>query len=697
MHRGFLRLLLPVLLAAFPVFTAAAAPSDTVRVLNAASLAGTAVAPGAIVSIFGTGFTNTVAGISDPAHPPTTLGGVTVTIAGLPAQLFYVSPTQINAVVSAAAPPGVQTVVITSPTGTTTASVTIDVNAPPGIFSLSATGTRDGAIIDALTYHIGAFSTRTGTASTFLSLYTTGANFSTPPTVTIGGVNVPVTYAGPAPCCVGLQQVNIQLPDSLAGAGRVPVTLHAAGQVSNVVEVVLLPRRGEGEADNDRENETRSRELAEMAAVPGTSLILVADENDDVVRVLDVSKRSIVKVISLPGGAQPIAVAVNAAGTLAVVAERNTGKVAIIDLSTMLVIAEIPTGGGPVALSIIGNKVIVVNGDADTVTVADLVTHAIIATVPVGRAPRGIASDGSGHVFITNESAGTISVLTLSSNSITQTITLPAGARPDSIQILPGGLYAVVTDRSNSTGSIFIVNLSTGTATTVAINADHAGGTSDVVLVGNTAYIANQTGGGVSVVTIAANGTPGAVTTITTHIGARAIAVDAKDNILAVTNEGGGVIVLIDLATGQVLDRVNAVKMKGDDADNGDNDHSDHDGASNRPQITSVTPLTGHASSSFIITVNGTNLTGATGIIFVDPSVLPGKGNGKGQGKAAFLLADPAYVVSNVVVNSAGTQLTATVTVAGSALPGARLVRVITPNGESAGTLTTAATFTLLP
>ena len=692
MHRGFLKILFPVLLAALPVFTASA---DTVRVVNAASLAGTSVAPGTIVSIFGTNFTNTVAAVSNPATPPTTLGGVSVTIGGVPATLFYVSPTQINAVVGVSTPAGVQQVVITSSTGTTTASVTIDVNAPPGIFSLTATGTRDGAIIDALTYHIGAFSTRSGTSSTFLSLFVTGANFTTPPVVTIGGVNVPVTYAGPAPCCAGLQQINIQLPDSLAGAGRVAVTIQAAGQVSNVVEVVLLPAHGQREADSDRDNETRSRELAEMAAVPGTSLILVADENDDVVRVLDASKRSIVKVIALPEGAQPISVAVNTAGTLAVVAERNMGKVALIDLSTMTVTADISTGMGPVAVSIVGTKAVVVNGDADTVTVVDLVAKAPIVTVPVGRGPRGIASDGASHVFITNENAGTISVLDLSSNTITQTVTLPAGSRPDSIQILTGGQFAVVTSRSTSTGNISIVNLTTGATTAVPVNASHSGGTSSVVLVGNTAYIANQTGGSVSVVPIQNNGAAGTVTTIKVDIGARALAVDAKDNILAVTNEGSGVVVLVDLSTGQIIARVNAIKSQGG-GDDGDDDHSDRESAANQPQIAVITPLTGHVGSTFTITVNGSNLAGATSLIFVNPVLLP-TGHDKGQGKPAFLIADPAFSVSNIAVNSGGTQLTATVTVSASAAAGPRLVLVTTPGGSSPLMLVAADTFTVTP
>jgi len=38
------------------------------------------------------------------------------------------------------------------------------------------------------------------------------------PVVTIGGVAVTVQFYGDAPCCPGLQQINVQLTPQLAGA-----------------------------------------------------------------------------------------------------------------------------------------------------------------------------------------------------------------------------------------------------------------------------------------------------------------------------------------------------------------------------------------------------------------------------------------------------------------------------------------------
>ena len=50
-------------------------------------------------------------------------------------------------------------------------------------------------------------------------MFATGLNLSVTPVVTIGGVPVPVVFFGAAPCCDGLDQINIMLPDSLAARG----------------------------------------------------------------------------------------------------------------------------------------------------------------------------------------------------------------------------------------------------------------------------------------------------------------------------------------------------------------------------------------------------------------------------------------------------------------------------------------------
>src|SRR5215467_11865476 len=258
-----------LLLAAFLCVISSTLQPQNLRVVNAASLSSVSVAPGSIVTSFGRKLTNGVAFTDDVQHPPTSLGGVPVTIGGTLASLFFASPEQINAVVNTVTPIGSEAVVVTSTAGTQNGTVAVSTSAPPGLFSLFGTGTRDGAILNAITFLLGDFSTRTANSPTYLALFATGLNLSSTPTVAIGGVSVPVVFAGAAPCCAGLDQINITLPDSLAGAGRVPVVLTQNGHASNTVQVVLLPSGGQGEFDDDKENTTRSREIAAVAWIPG--------------------------------------------------------------------------------------------------------------------------------------------------------------------------------------------------------------------------------------------------------------------------------------------------------------------------------------------------------------------------------------------------------------------------------------------
>jgi hypothetical protein len=58
---------------------------------------------------------------------------------------------------------------------------------------------------------------------------------------------------------------------------------------------------------------------------------------------------------------------------------------------------------------------------------------------------------------------------------------------------------------------------------------------------------------------------------------------------------------------------------------------------------------------------------------------------------------DDAFTVSNISVNSGGTQLTATVTIAAGAQTGQHVVRVTTANGESSGKIAMGNIFTVLP
>jgi uncharacterized protein (TIGR03437 family) len=56
---------------------------------------------------------------------------------------------------------------------------------------------------------------------------------------TIGGLDATVLYAGPQGAYPGVDQVNVVIPQSLTGAGNVPVVLSAGGVTSNTVNVTI--------------------------------------------------------------------------------------------------------------------------------------------------------------------------------------------------------------------------------------------------------------------------------------------------------------------------------------------------------------------------------------------------------------------------------------------------------------------------
>jgi YVTN family beta-propeller protein len=609
--------------------------------------------------------------------------------------LFYVSPTQINGVVDPATPAGAQTVIISSGGSSQTGSVTVSATAPPGLFALTGTGTRDGAILNAISFLLGAFTIQQSNTLTYLALFGTGIDTSTKPTVTIGGVAATVQFAGSAPCCDGLQQVNVAVPASVAGSGRVPVMLTSDGQASNTVQVVLLPPAASQTFSGDQPDQTRSRELANLAYAPSTSLVLSTDENDDVVRVIDVSTKKVSQVITLPQGAAPSGVAVNATGTVAVVSETGRGKAAILDLAKFTVITEVTTGGGSAAVAIAGTQAVVVNQDADSVSIIDLGSNTVQKTLNVGRGPVGVAADSASHkAYVTNEDDGTVSVIDLAGLSVAATWTLGNSVRPEAIALLPSAGVALVTSpAAGPEGQVLLVSLSTGKVTsTLSANPDRSGGSSDIAVFNSNVYFANQTGGSVSVLPISATGTAGTAATIKVGLGPRALAIDAKDKLLVVSNEGTGTLVLVDLNSGKVVGSINAVQtnMPGDDDQD---DHSDRNGAANAPAISSVSPASSKAGASVNITVAGSNFTGATGLVFINPNALPGNGHGKG---APPDNNDATFTVANFKVVSA-TQITATVTIAPSAQPGPRVLRVLSPNGESTAAISTANTFTVMP
>jgi uncharacterized protein (TIGR03437 family) len=60
------------------------------------------------------------------------------------------------------------------------------------------------------------------------------------PTVTLGGVACPVTFAGAAPNYVGLDQINCTIPAGIASNLQSPVVIQSGNRTSNTATLALV-------------------------------------------------------------------------------------------------------------------------------------------------------------------------------------------------------------------------------------------------------------------------------------------------------------------------------------------------------------------------------------------------------------------------------------------------------------------------
>jgi uncharacterized protein (TIGR03437 family) len=217
---------------------------------NAASFATGPAAKGSLATAFGTNLAATTATAGAPPWPAN-LGGDTISIkdsagATTAAQLYYVSPGQIDYDIPDSVALGAATITIQS--GATAFRATQQITAvAPGIFAYlgMAAGESFRVVNGAAQYTLliqnGALAPiDVSGGQTYLLLYGTGIhNHANPVVANIGSAQVTAASAGAQGGWAGLDQVNILLPASLAGAGVVSVSLVVDGQISNSVKIQI--------------------------------------------------------------------------------------------------------------------------------------------------------------------------------------------------------------------------------------------------------------------------------------------------------------------------------------------------------------------------------------------------------------------------------------------------------------------------
>jgi uncharacterized protein (TIGR03437 family) len=241
------------------------APSSTSManvplILSAASPSVTSIAQGGLAFAVGQNLAPEGNEILGPS--PTTFDRTSVSIkdsAGniASAPLIFVSPNQVTFQVPSSVAAGMASVTVTAPGSSQIASNVVIAPVAPAVFTVNGNGlvagyatrvSSSGTQTVEPAYAVnaqGSFSAApinmgSATDKVYLAIYATGVQAAGPAnvTVTVNGVNTPVLYAGNAGYA-GVDQINVQLPASLAGSGTVALQVTASGIAANTVAVAI--------------------------------------------------------------------------------------------------------------------------------------------------------------------------------------------------------------------------------------------------------------------------------------------------------------------------------------------------------------------------------------------------------------------------------------------------------------------------
>ena len=215
------------------VVSSSAATPSIAGVTNGASYQ-KSYAPGMVTAIFGSNLALTTASAST-APLPVSLENTSVTVNGVAAPLYYISPTQLNVQIPYETPASGTVPVVVSNNGLTSSTSIAMASAAPGIFTdtssaivPSATAAR-GQTVTMYVTGAGALLPSVATGST------PGSSGTPVPTattlVTVGGVQASTSYIGIPSWSVGVLQINFVVPSTVT-TGTQSVVVSVGGLAS---------------------------------------------------------------------------------------------------------------------------------------------------------------------------------------------------------------------------------------------------------------------------------------------------------------------------------------------------------------------------------------------------------------------------------------------------------------------------------
>jgi uncharacterized protein (TIGR03437 family) len=245
------------------LFPYSANHGDLTNVSSASFKVDTGLAPDSLASALGEKLSQSSL-LNGATAPPLKLNGTVAKVKDSAcverlAPLFFVSPAQVNYLLPSDVANGTATITVFNEAGTISVGSAQINSVAPSLFAANANGQgvamavvlrirRDGAQSYEPAAYFDSAQRKFVAAPIDLSdpndqvlLLFFGSGFRhrqslSDVSVTIGGIPVEALYAGPQGDFLGLDQLNVRLPRTLAGRGEVDVALKVAGRMANLVK-----------------------------------------------------------------------------------------------------------------------------------------------------------------------------------------------------------------------------------------------------------------------------------------------------------------------------------------------------------------------------------------------------------------------------------------------------------------------------
>jgi uncharacterized protein (TIGR03437 family) len=237
-------------------YDASVAPPNIQTVVSAAD-GSNGVAPGGLVTVWGSQLSPVNIATSE-VPVPTALGESCLTVNGVPVPMLFASPNQINAQLPFEVE-GATTMVLHTPAGTSNNFDFTVLSTAPSVFRSGVAGPQSGLpavvraknnqlVTPANPIHRGEAIViyATGLGRTLPAVATGFAASTSPlpvaidqPDVSLGGLSLPLYYAGLAPGEVGVYQINALVPGWAPTGMKVPLTI-TQGSVSTTLTVRVI-------------------------------------------------------------------------------------------------------------------------------------------------------------------------------------------------------------------------------------------------------------------------------------------------------------------------------------------------------------------------------------------------------------------------------------------------------------------------